>query len=652
MPGHTYLAMKTPEEAWKIWSSTIAECCGRPGEEPVPLAQAAHRVLSRPAVALRSSPAFHGAAMDGVAVKAEATFTASVRNPLALKIGRDAFPVNTGRPLPPGCNAVIMAENLHQSGNAGEVIIEKAAFPWQHVRKLGEDIVATEILLPEGQEIGPYEIGALAAGGVSHPFVHARARVCIIPSGSEIVGMEQASEEDLSSGRVLPEFNSLVFTAMLRDAGALPETMPIVKDDPDALREALFSAVDAGADLVIMNAGSSAGSHDYTADVIAAAGELLVHGVTVMPGKPTALGIIRRNGRSVPVIGTPGYPVSALVAMENFVLPLLYMWRGQNAPARESMPVIPCNAIASRPGMEEKVRVKLGVVNGTCFAVPLPRGAGTVTSLSRADAIISIPRDCEGLDAGEAVEARLLRTREQIEKALLVVGSHDSTLDLIDSLLVRFHPGYRLTSAHVGSLGGLLALKKGQCHFAGCHLLDEESGIYNRAAMREHLKGVPSLLVHLVGREQGFIVMPGNPRQVASFADLARRDVSFINRQRGSGTRVLLDYELKKAGIAWQDVKGYRDEEYTHMNVAAAVLSGRADAGLGVRSAAQALGLDFVPVGMEEYDLVIPSQYASDARIQALFSVIRSAAFRDAAYAMGGYDVSRSGEIAWEYDGK
>ena len=333
-------------------------------------------------------------------------------------------------------------------------------------------------------------------------------------------------------------------------------------------------------------------------------------------------------------------------------VPLLARWQKRSVKHRETVSVIPCNPVPSRPGMEERVRVKLGMVDGACYAVTLPRGAGTVTSLSRADAVITVESDREGLDAGQPVQAELLRSREEIEGALLATGSHDNTLDLIDSMLRRKHPGFRLTSAHVGSLGGLLALRRGQCHLAGSHLLDEETGIYNRKAIQEHMKGMPVMLVQLVDREQGIMVLPGNPRHITSFEDLCREDVQFINRQRGSGTRVLLDYELKKRGLSPARIQGYRDEEYTHMNVAAAVLSGRADAGLGVRSAAAALGLEFISVGVEEYDLVIPSRYAQDPRILALFDVIRSDEFKESVRNMGGYGTSRTGEILWEYDGK
>ena len=652
MARHTYLTMKTPEEARELWFSRIDGLNWEAEEENVPISQALHRVISRPVEARRSSPAFHGAAMDGVAVRAEDTFTASARRPLRLEIGKNAFWINTGHPLPEGCNAVVMVEHLNVEENGKYVVTEKAAFPWQHVRKLGEDMVATEIILAPGVTVGPYELGALAAAGVTMPPVFRRTEVAIIPSGSEIVALDEAREDDLRAGRALPEFNSLIFSAMIEEAGDHARVYPVVPDDMDRIRSSIAAAVENGAELVIMNAGSSAGSHDYTADVIASMGELLVHGVAVMPGKPTALGVVTVGGRSVPVIGTPGYPVSAIVAMEEFVLPLLARRHKGTARRRETVSVIPCNPIPSRPGMEERVRVKLGVVDGTCYAVTLPRGAGTVTSLSRADAVIPVERDREGLDAGQPVRAELLRPLADIEGALLATGSHDNTLDLIDSMLRRSFPGFRLTSAHVGSLGGLLALQRGQCHLAGSHLLDEETGIYNRRAIQENLKGIPCMLVQLVDREQGIMVMPGNPKGITSFEDLAREDVQFINRQRGSGTRVLLDYELRKRQISPSRIRGYRDEEYTHMNVAAAVLSGRADAGLGVRSAAAALGLDFVSAGVEEYDLVIPSRYAQDPRIQALFSVIRSDEFKSAVQAMGGYGTERTGTVLWEYDGK
>lgn len=652
MARHTYLTMKTPEEARELWFSRIDGLNWEAEEENVPISQALHRVISRPVEARRSSPAFHGAAMDGVAVRAEDTFTASARRPLRLEIGKNAFWINTGHSLPEGCNAVVMVEHLNVEENGKYVVTEKAAFPWQHVRKLGEDMVATEIILAPGVTVGPYELGALAAAGVTMPPVFRRTEVAIIPSGSEIVALDEAREDDLRAGRALPEFNSLIFSAMIEEAGDHARVYPVVPDDMDRIRSSIAAAVENGAELVIMNAGSSAGSHDYTADVIASMGELLVHGVAVMPGKPTALGVVTVGGRSVPVIGTPGYPVSAIVAMEEFVLPLLARRHKGTARRRETVSVIPCNPIPSRPGMEERVRVKLGVVDGTCYAVTLPRGAGTVTSLSRADAVIPVERDREGLDAGQPVRAELLRPLADIEGALLATGSHDNTLDLIDSMLRRSFPGFRLTSAHVGSLGGLLALQRGQCHLAGSHLLDEETGIYNRRAIRENLKGISCMLVQLVDREQGIMVMPGNPKGITSFEDLAREDVQFINRQRGSGTRVLLDYELRKRQISPSRIRGYRDEEYTHMNVAAAVLSGRADAGLGVRSAAAALGLDFVSAGVEEYDLVIPSRYAQDPRIQALFSVIRSDEFKSAVQAMGGYGTDRTGTVLWEYDGK
>ncbi len=649
MERKVYLKLMALDAARALWLEKLDAAARTPlGHERVPLRAARGRTLAESAVARLSSPAFHGAAMDGIAVRAEDTFGASEQRPRTLRLGENAFWINTGQPLPQQANAVIMIEHTVASPDGKEARIEKAAFPWQHVRKMGEDMVSTEVLLPPGTLVGPYELGAMAAAGVLPPVVFKRPKVRIIPSGSELVSLEEADPEQLRSGAKLPEFNSFILSALVEDAGGEAEVADIVPDAPDAISQALLEAVESDADLVVINAGSSAGSHDYTAEIIAAQGELWVHGVSVMPGKPTALGLVRGK----PVMGTPGYPVSAIIAFEELGQPLLALWQKRRMPERALDAATPYQAIPSRPGMEERVRVKLGRVDERLFAVTLPRGSGTVTSLSRADGIISIPANTEGLSAEREAPVTLIRSRAHIEGALLAIGSHDNALDLLDSFLRRAHPRYSLTSAHVGSLGGIMALKNRRCHLAGCHLLDAASGAYNRAAIAEHLRGIPVMLLRLADREQGLIVPPGNPMGLAGLADLAREDVRFINRQRGSGTRVLLDWHLGRLGIDPDAVKGYEDEEYTHMNVAAAVLSGRVATGLGVRAAANALGLDFLPVGVEEYDLVIPTRYWEDARMQALLDVVRSPEYIRSMEALGGYGTAKTGEVVWEFPGE
>lgn len=645
MKRNVYLKLVSLEEAGRILLENFALSPLK--SEAVPLAKASGRTLAGPVAAKISSPAFHGAAMDGIALNAADSFGASERRPKTLQVGKDAFWVNTGHALPAGCNAVIMIEDVITDTSDHNVLrIEKAAFPWQHVRKLGEDMVATEILLPPGSLVGSYELGALAAAGVLEPTVYAKPKVAIIPSGSELVPLAEATPELLGSGEKLPEFNSLVMANLVREAGGEPVVMPIVPDDPEQIQEAIMRAVSSDADMVVINAGSSAGSKDYTAGVISKLGELLLHGIAMMPGKPTALGKVEGK----PVLGVPGYPVSAILAFEELGQRLLTFWQGRSMLQREEATVQPYQALPSRPGMEEFVRVKLGQVDENLVAVSLPRGAGTVSSLSRADAIIRIGASSEGIPAGSSVSARLLRNREQVAKSLLAIGSHDNTLDLLDSFLRQRHPGFSLTSAHVGSLGGLVALRGGKCHLAGSHLLGAD-GVYNKAAIVEQLKGIAVRLVRLVDREQGLIVLPGNPQNITTLQDLGRDEVSFINRQRGSGTRVLLDWRLAQLGLKSSAIKGYENEEYTHMNVAAAVLSGRASAGLGVKAAAVALGLDFIPVGVEEYDLVVPERFWNEPKIVNLLDVIRSDEFKQEVLKLGGYGVAKTGELIWSFAG-
>jgi putative molybdopterin biosynthesis protein len=640
---HVYLELKSLEEARRIFLSRF-DPAGWMGMEQVPTEEALDRVTAAPVFARLSSPAYHAAAMDGIAVQAEDTYGASQDAPRTLELGRSAFELNTGHPRPEGTNAVIMVEYVEPL--AGDrVRIEAAAYPWQHVRRVGEDIVATEMVIPQNTRLGPYELGAVVASGHGRVAVKKKPRVHVIPTGSELVSIQDMKGAP-QPGQIV-EYNSIMLQAMIRRAGGEPVVMAIVPDDYPAILEAVRRAAQDGTDLIIVNAGSSAGSEDYTATVCAELGEVLVHGVTIMPGKPTILGVAL--GR--PFIGNPGYPVSAVISFEQFAEPLLARLLGVLPEERLKMTVTPSQAFPSRLGLEEFLRVKLGRIGKEIVAVPLPRGAGSITTLTRADGIIRIPAESEGVGTEERVEAELLRPPAQIEGTLVAIGSHDNTLDLLADFMRRKDPTVTLSSANAGSLGGLLTLKRGFSHLAGSHLLDTRTGEYNVSYLREHLTGVPLRLVNFVYRDQGFLVPKGNPKKILGFGDLVRDDVVLVNRQLGSGTRILLDYHLKQEGLDPARIAGYEREEFTHMAVAVDVLSGRADVGVGIYAAARALDLDFVPVTTERYDLVIPERFWEDPKIKVLLEVLKDETFRAAVAALGGYGVQQMGEVLWTWDG-
>ncbi|MEJ2670687.1 MAG: molybdopterin biosynthesis protein [Deltaproteobacteria bacterium] len=639
MKRHIYLRMKSLEEARKLWLARFdLDSLARPEEIPVFAAQG--RVTAAPIMARRSSPAAHQAAMDGFAVAAAATFGATPDNPRLLTVYKEAFPVNTGHLLPPGTDAVIMVEQVPDP-EADPLTIEAPTFPWQNVRRVGEDLVVGEMVLPEGVEITPWDQGALLATGVTRIAVRRRPRVAIIPTGSELVPAAEL-DQDLPEG-MLPEFNSVILAGMVTEAGGAPQVKPIVSDDPEALAAALKDALE-DADLVLINAGSSAGTEDYTYQAIDSLGEVLVHGVSMMPGKPTVLGVVEGK----PVIGNPGYPVSAVLSFEQFAAPLINGLSGKRPAPRPELMVHPAQNLPSKPGLTEFIRVTLGQVGDRVIATPLPRGAGTITSLVRADGLLVVPALSEGLEEDRPVSAELLVPPEDIAGTLVVLGSHDNTLDLLANLLHRRDHRLRLSSGHVGSLGGLMALRQGRAHLGGSHLLDPETNTYNVPFIQRHLAGLPLKLINLAWREQGLMVAPGNPKNIRTIQGLTRPDVRFINRQRGAGTRLLLDYLLEENGLDVTQVQGYEREEYTHMAVAVNVASGTADVGLGILAAARALGLDFLPLLPERYDLVVPETTFTDPRFQTLLAVVRSRQFQKAAAALGGYDLKDCGTILWE----
>ena len=631
-----YRHLKTVAEVKQILSGRFGGLTS--GAELVQVREALDRVLVGPVKARRSVPSFHGAAMDGIAVKASDTFCALAERPVILPKGPRVSYVDTGDPMPEDTDAVVMVEKVEEVSGGWE--IREAVYPWQNVRKVGEDIVKGDILLSARRRIRPYDQGALLAAGILSVEVFKKPRVLIIPTGDEIILPEEA-QEPLPKGALL-EFNGQMLASLAAECGAVPRLLKPVPDDLDALRKALATGLSEEYDLILVIAGSSTGSADFTPALLGELGELLVHGVTVMPGKPTVLAAVGQR----PIVGIPGYPVSAIVSFREFVRPLLYMLQGLSPVQPEKVTVTLGRKLPSKLGLEEHVRVILGRVGDRVVAIPLGGGAGTISSVVRADGILRVPQELSGVSEGEAMEVELLKPIDIVDHNILAIGSHDMTLDLLGSLIKERTGGrVQLSSSNVGSLGGLLALKKQISHLAGSHLLDTKTGEYNVSYIHQYLKGVPVTLIHLVYRWQGFMVAPENPKGIQGIRDLARPDVMFVNRQAGSGTRILLDYELEKAGISAEQVAGYRNEEYTHMNVAVAVASASADTGLGIDASAKALGLDFIPVTRERYDLVIPTAFLNDPRIELLLEIVRSEDFKSKVMEMGGYEVEETGKV-------
>lgn len=641
MHRNIYLKMKTLEEARNIMFDAF-DMSGVTGVETIAVPDAVGRVLARPVEAVFSSPGFHSAAMDGIAVNAEVTFGASEGNPRELVMGKDAFPVNTGHVLPENTDTVIMIEHVNDVGD-GRVEIEAPAFPWQNVRKMGEDIVASELLFPRNHVITPYCVGALLSGGIFSVEVRKKPKVLIIPTGSELVDWEDTDAPELAPGQVL-ESNSYVLGKLAEACGAEYVRHAKVADDPGRIKQVVRAASEGEYQLIMTVGGSSAGSADYTRQVIDDLGEVLVHGVTIMPGKPVIIGKVN----DMPVFGMPGYPVSTIVAFEQFAGPLISSMLGQPAASRTEIAVEPARKIASRLGVEEFIRVKLGTVGNRVVATPLPRGAGCITTITEAHGIIRVPNNMEGLKESEPVTAELLCPLPAIRNTIVAVGSHDNTLDVIaDEIKAGGHGRITLSSSHVGSMGGLMAIKKGVCHLAGSHLLDAGDGTYNVSYIKKYLPDIKVKLVNLVDRDQGLMVAPGNPKNIRGIEDLIREDVVFVNRQAGSGTRVLLDFQLDRLGIDPDAIAGYGNDEFTHMSVAVAVLSGMVDVGLGIYAAARALKLDFIPVVTEQYDLVIPESYFQTRNIRVLLDTINTGRFKRRVEALGGYSTGRTGEIVY-----
>jgi len=640
MARNIYINNMNLEEALKLWERKLLEAgCLKPLEpETIPVDESLGRITAEPVFARLSSPFYNGAAMDGIAVRFQDTIRANETNPIRLSLYSQFEWVNTGNVLPENFDAVIMVEDVQPIDEKTVEIIAPVT-PWKHVRTIGEDIVTTELILPDGHRIRPIDLGAMLATGLTEIKVRKLPTALVLPTGSELV----QPGDPLKPGNII-EFNSRVLAGYLKEWGIQAGRSSIVTDKPHALKKAITDAV-AKFDIVIVNAGASAGSKDHTAVVISELGETVLHGVNIRPGKPVILGII--NGK--PVIGLPGYTISAVITLNLFARKLVDFLLGAQSTPPRFLEANLARPLSSKLGVQEYIRVKLGRVGDVMMATPAGRGAGAVMSLVQADGFLIIPANSEGLGAGEKVRIELLRDEHEIQNTLVFIGSHDNILDVLSNLLYRLRPVCRLSSAHVGSMGGILAIKRGEAHLAGTHLLDEETGDYNISFIKKFLPDVPLQLINLTYREQGLLVPKGNPLDIKGFEDMTRKEVRFINRQRGAGTRLLTDMHLKRLGITHEQVNGYDREEYTHMNIASAIASNNADTGLGIRAAAVALDLDFIPVAEERYDLILPKAFIDDPKVLSLLKTIReNNEFRRIVEGLGGYDLRDCGRVLYE----
>lgn len=626
-----YLKTTPVQEAIDIYRSEVEKRVELQ-YETIPVTESLNRITGKAVYAKYCSPLFNAAAMDGIAVNAAKTEGASEGTPVELVFGKDYRIIDTGDPIHEPYDAVIMAEDLLETEDENKVKIISPAVPWQHIRPVGEDIVAGEMILPGRHCIRPIDVGVLLSGGIVEIEVVKNPTVAIFPTGTEII--EPGTEP--KDGDII-ESNSRMFENMAKVQGAEAVRFETIPDDYERIRDAVKEAAEKF-DMVIINAGSSAGTEDYTVHVLRELGEVIIHGVSIKPGKPVILAFVNNK----PVIGLPGYPVSAYIGFENFVSPVLSYMGGRVEKKNKKVEAVISRRLVSSLKHKEYVRVKVGCVGDKIVAAPLARGAGAAMSLVRADGFCVIPQNSEGCEAGEKLEVELYRELEEIKNTAVVIGSHDLILDIMADMMPNHFPGMYLSSTHVGSMGGLMALKRGEAHIAPIHMLNEETGVYNVSYI-EKMFHEPVALIKGVGRVQGIMVKKGNPLHISSVEDLKK--VRFVNRQRGAGTRMLLDFCLKERGIMPEEIRGYDREAATHMAVAALVAGESADAGLGIRSAALAMKLDFIEVGQEEYDFAVPEKYLELPYIRAFVQILKSEEFHKKLQELGGYTWERAGEI-------
>lgn len=612
----------------------------RPKSEKVLLSEAYGKVAFEDIISKIDVPPFDRASMDGYAVKAKDTFYADEDRPAQLKLkgdiraghdanltitGGNAAGIATGAPMPKGANAVVMVEYTQRKGEIVEIY--RPVVPGENIMAAGSDIMCGETVVRAGAIISPREIGVLAAIGTEQVHVFKGPTVGIISSGDEIV----SPGNPLNFGSIY-DVNAPAIAGAVRENGGIPIFFGIVKDDKGIilkmLREALFC------DVVIISGGTSAGAGDLLYKVLGKLGRpgIIVHGISVKPGKPTIIGVSRKK----PIFGLPGYPTSALIVFSILVAPILRELSGLRDESKKYVKARVAMRLFSSKGRFEYMLVNLvSGADGRYSAYPVLSGSGAITTLSEAEGYVKIPENTAMIPEGKEIEVTLLSSG--IKPAdLTIIGSHCVGIDVLLTVMGR-RKAVHAKIINVGSSGGLSAAGSGESDISGTHLIDEKTKSYNVPFIKSLDISDKVFLIRGYDREQGLLASKDNPKGIRGISDLTGSSISFINRNPGSGTRVLFDLELKKLSrlknVSLNELKskiqGYEIEAKSHSAIAAAVASGRADAGLAIRTVAHQYGLTFIPVCKENFDFAVPKKKIEKPSVKDFIKALGSNEFKE-----------------------
>jgi putative molybdopterin biosynthesis protein len=616
-----FLKIKTISEAKKALEDHFSLT---PMIESIDVRSGLQRVLANDLSATLDVPPFDRSKMDGYAVLAQDTFTADENTPIHLKkIGSIAagdsktasvkkgcaVMIATGAAIPEGANAVQMVEFTRELPN-GMVEIQSSVVPGENIAPAGSDISTGEILLRKMTVLASRHLGILASQGIKDIEVIKNPKIALLSTGNEII----SPGKKLKPGKVY-DINSYSLSNRVRECGGIPISYGIIKDSKVEIESTLKNALKEH-DIIITSGGTSKGTGDLLSEVIDSLGDpgVIVHGVSMKPGKPIIIGVIDKKL----VFGLPGNPLSALMAFNVFVSDVIQKLSG--IPKQSSRTIKAENAARINNPLGRHVYQLVHVVkskNGEFHTYPVTKGSGAITAINEADGYIEIQSNTAIIEKGEPIDVVLIEDEWTVAD-ITFVGSHCLGVEVISKLAP-----FKMKVIYVGSTGGLSAIKRGESDIAGMHLL-YENGKYNSPFMGNNM-----VLVKGYTREQGLMVKKGNPKNILGIEDLIRKDIIFINRNPGSGTKVLLLHELKTLGIDENNVSSLSGEVKSHSAVAAAVALGKADVGLGIKAAALNYNLHFIPIKKEEYDFAIPKDKQSKKEIVEFIALLKSQEFKN-----------------------